>query len=575
MRHPAHGNQIKMSELLYLKDDGVNAVSDRFQTRFAQVKANFFSRNPDLWPVFREPGFAALNAFRARALAPAERLSAWPDGPARLAHLREGAPVPATMQMPGEPMEELLFAAALSKDWENPSSVENVITMSADPAIYGAQMGILANPNLVYSEYAGVAEELERKVVRQIAMLAGYDPQRATGIFTQGGTFCNLYGYLLGIRKSLPDAKHKGLGHYQDYRIINSQGGHYSNITNLSLLGVDIENKTIRIQVGENNDIDLDDLERTLTACFALKHVVPTIMLTMGTTDTFGVDRVKPVFDLRNRLCEQFEVPVKPHIHVDAAIGWSMIFFLGYDFAANPLSINPATLAGIERNVARFAELKYADSFTVDFQKWGYVPYTSSLVMIRERDDLKAMENDPENFSYFERDIQGQTHLQSTIECSRGASGLFGAYAALNYLGVEGYRIVLAHCLQNANYFRYRLSQLGNVKLVAQENQGPSVGFKLYNPEWVSDPDAEFAFELARSPDPAYKARLARNTQWHRQQFTSRGKVGLYTNWVEAVARSEYDARGKYSYIAGEKAVFMNPACSREQIDAFIAHIRG
>ena len=85
--------------------------------------------------------------------------------------------------------------------------------------------------------------------------------------------------------------------------------------------------------------------------------------------------------------------------------------------------------------MARFAELKYADSFTVDFQKWGYVPYTSSLVMIGEQEDLKAMENDPENFSYFERDIQGQTHLQSTIECSRGASGLFGAYAALNYLG--------------------------------------------------------------------------------------------------------------------------------------------
>jgi glutamate/tyrosine decarboxylase-like PLP-dependent enzyme len=218
---------------------------------------------------------------------------------------------------------------------------------------------------------------------------------------------------------------------------------------------VDIENKTIRIQVGENNDIDLDHLERTLTACFALHHVVPTIMLTMGTTDTFGVDRVKPVVELRDRLCERFEVAVRPHIHVDAAIGWSMIFFLDYDFAANPLAINAATLAGIERNVSRFAELRYADSFTVDFQKWGYVPYTSSLVMIKEQDDLKAMENDPEHFSYFERDIQGQTHLQSTIECSRGASDLFGAYAALNYLGVEGYRTVLAHCLQNANYFRF------------------------------------------------------------------------------------------------------------------------
>ncbi|MNQ96616.1 hypothetical protein D3C85_1122310 [compost metagenome] len=110
---------------------------------------------------------------------------------------------------------------------------------------------------------------------------------------------------------------------------------------------------------------------------------------------------------------------------------------------------------------------------------------------------------------------------------------------------------------------------------MAQENQGPSVGFKIYNPEWVQDPEAEFAFELARTSDAAYKARLARNTDYHRSLFKGRGKVGLFTNWVEAVARSDYDARGKYSYIAGEKAVFMNPACGREQIDAFIDHIRG
>ena len=68
---------------------------------------------------------------------------------------------------------------------------------------------------------------------------------------------------------------------------------------------------------------------------------------------------------------------------------------------------------------------------------------------------------------------------------------------------------------------------------------------------------------------------MQRNTDYHRSLFKGRGKVGLYTNWVEAVAHSEYDARGKYSYIAGEKPVFMNPACTREQIDAFIDHIRG
>ena len=70
-----------MNHLVYLKDEGVNAVSPEFARRFATVKAHFFSRNPDLWPVFREPGFATLNEFRARGLAPDARLNAWPDGP--------------------------------------------------------------------------------------------------------------------------------------------------------------------------------------------------------------------------------------------------------------------------------------------------------------------------------------------------------------------------------------------------------------------------------------------------------------------------------------------------------------
>ena len=278
--------------------------------------------------------------------------------------------------------------------------------------------------------------------------------------------------YLLGIRKSLPHSRELGLEHGQDYRIINSGVGHYSNMTNLSLLGVNIRRKTIRIRATDSNDMDLAYLEQQLIACFQLDCVVPTIMLTMGTTDTFGVDRVKPVYDIRDRLCAQFEVAVKPHIHVDSAIGWPLLFFLDYDFTKNPLRIVAATLPGLRRNVERFRELKFADSFTVDFQKWGYVPYTSSLVMIRNRADLKALEHDEEYFSYFEKDIEGQSHLHATIECSRGAAGLFGAYAALEYLGVEGFQCLIANTLQNANYFRFRLSCVPGVKLMAAQNQG-------------------------------------------------------------------------------------------------------
>jgi glutamate/tyrosine decarboxylase-like PLP-dependent enzyme len=389
----------------------------------------------------------------------------------------------------------------------------------------------------------------------------------------QGGTFCNLYGYLAGLRKSLPEAKLYGMGYIHDYRFINSHGGHYSNITNLSLLGVDIQKRTIRIRMTTANDIDLRDLEEQMRACFSLHCVIPTILLTLGTTDTFAIDRVRPVYDLRERLCAHYEIPVRPHIHVDSAIGWSLLFFRGYDFERNPLKINPATLEGLRRNVERADELRYADSFTVDFQKWGYVPYTSSLVMFKDRRDLKALENAPENFSYFERDLQGQTHLQSTIECSRGAAGLFGAYAALRYLGVEGYRTVIAHCLQNANYFRQELGRLGFAKVLAAENQGPSVGFRLYDPEVVRDPEREFDYEYAIRDTEEYHRRLERNSRWHRAHFLSRGRSGLYTNWVEFIAHTDYDEKQRFHKLPGEKAVFMNPATSRAEIDAFIARL--
>ncbi len=551
-------------------------VAPSFRDEIDHIRALFFSRDPACWPVFADPVFSEVVEFRKKKMPPRERARQFPNGETLLKQLREQERLPAGGRDPRSGVDPLLvFAAALSKNWEDPASVENVITSPSDPALFGSMAGILANANLVHPEYSEMAGELESMVIRQMASLAGYDPAQATGIFTGGGTFCNLYGYLLGIRKSLPQSREYGLETGHDYRIVNSGVGHYSNMTNLSLLGVNIRRKTIRIRATDNNDMDLAELEQQLTACFQLGCVVPTIMLTMGTTDTFGVDRVKPVVEIRDRLCTQFDVAVKPHIHVDSAIGWPLLFFLDYDFQKNPLRINAATLPGLRRNVERFRELRLADSFTIDFQKWGYVPYTSSLVMIKNRDDLKALEHDPEYFSYFEKNVEGQTHLHATIECSRSAAGLFGAYTALQYLGIDGFQRLVANTLQNANYFRHCLRGIPGVKLMAEQNQGPSVGFRMYDPELVSDPEEEFDAECAVQDSAEYRARVECNSRYHREIFLRRGKVGLYTNWVEFIAHTDYDARGRCGAIPGEKAVFMNPRTRYEDIDQFIAAVRG
>ena len=176
---------------------------------------------------------------------------------------------------------------------------------------------------------------------------------------------------------------------------------------------------------------------------------------------------------------------------------------------------------------------------------------------------------------YFEKNVEGQTHLHATIECSRSAAGLFGAYTALHYLGIEGFQRLVANTLQNANYFRSRLSSLPGVKLMAAENQGPSVGFRMYDPEVVSDPDAEFQYECRVQDSAEYRARVERNSRHHRDIFLRRGKIGLYTNWVEFIAHTDYDARGRCGAIPGEKAVFLNPRTRYEDIDQFIAAMRG
>ncbi len=545
-----------------------------FRARIDQVRKNYFSRDPELWSFYKDPGMKRYLELVAVPKPQSSLIAEYPGGAQLRERLLNDVDIPDATRRPGEIDPLLLYAAATTKQWGNPASAENVVTLPSDAAVYGALLGTVANANLICREYSEAAEDLEKLVVRKIAKLVGYDVERADGIFTQGGTFCNMYGYLFGIRKTLKNSIKNGFDKTNNYRFICSQGGHYSNNTVLTVLGANVEDKNLKIKMDDENRLDLRDLEDQLVACFRLKCAVPTIVLTMGTTDTFGVDQVKPTRDLVDRLCREFDVETPPHIHVDSAVGWGILFFLDYDFDANPLDINDATLARLERYVELFKQLKYADSFAVDFHKWGYAPYASSLIMAKDRASFKALEHDPEEFSYFERDQKERLHLQSTIESSRSAVGVFAAYASLQYLGMDGYRTLIANSMQNATYFDRRLSDVPGATLLAPRNEGPCVAFRLYDPRVVKDPKEELEFELREGSKDENRARIAASSAYHRADFVERGKVGLYTNWVEYAAHTDYDERGACVRIPGEKAVFFNPLVTPEQIDLFIETLK-
>ena len=52
--------------------------------------------------------------------------------------------------------------------------------------------------------------------------------------------------------------------------------------------------------------------ERQLDACFKKGVMVPTIMLTCGTTDTFAIDDISSVRQTTERLCRKYHIPRSP-----------------------------------------------------------------------------------------------------------------------------------------------------------------------------------------------------------------------------------------------------------------------
>ncbi|OOE44888.1 aspartate aminotransferase family protein [Salinivibrio kushneri] len=539
-----------------------HALTTTFAQQYQTIRQHFFDRDPDRWPVYRTPDLAH---WLENGMHPVVADTANPFS--QQTHVPEQSDISATI-LPHLARQ----AATYSKDWTSPRAVENVITAPCDPAIHGALLATMANPNLVYSEYAGMSVELEKTLVRQVANLIGYDPDQATGIVTQGGTFGNLYGYLMGLRKQFPLSGQRGL-QGQDFRMINSLAGHYSNMTNLGLLGIDIPNQVLRIKVDANNRLDLDDFAYSLNHCLAEKIPVPTILLTFGTTDTFAIDDIERVYQITTQACQRFDTSVKPHIHVDAAVGWPLVMFNDYDFAANPIGINAATLNKLQALIPRIRGLRFADSITIDFQKWGFVPYTASLVMFKQHTDMEHLKQDPHYFSYFESSKTQQTHLQSTIECSRGAAGAYGSYCALNMLGKRGYQTMIAHSLQNAEYLKAHLDALPHCKVVAGDNLGPTVAFRLYQPSPTLDVNAMFQQEQTLHQVGARIDSITQHSLFHRQHFLARQGKKLQTNWVESIAHTEFDPNGQCLFIPGEKAVFLNPYTRYTHIDEFVASI--
>src|SRR5207244_10501400 len=93
----------------------------------------------------------------------------------------------------------------------HPRSQVNVVAPPSIASVIGVVLPSMYNPNLCSDESGRGFSEAEVRVASVAARLVGYDPPKAGGLFTFGGTGTLLYGVKLGLEKALPGAFESGI----------------------------------------------------------------------------------------------------------------------------------------------------------------------------------------------------------------------------------------------------------------------------------------------------------------------------------------------------------------------------
>jgi glutamate/tyrosine decarboxylase-like PLP-dependent enzyme len=215
----------------------------------------------------------------------------------------------------------------------HPRTQQNVIAQPSIPALIGVLLASLYNPNLTGDEYSRLVAQAEVEVSAMTAALLGYDPRRAGGVFTFGGTGATLYGARIGLEKACPGSLREGLR--EDAVILASDAAHYCRYGVAGWLGLGAR-RLLTAPTNDHNEVDLRALAELARGALKQGRKIAAFIATMGTTDAFGLDDLEGIVGLRDELVKEFGLPYAPHVHADAVIGWAWSVFNDYPVEDNP-----------------------------------------------------------------------------------------------------------------------------------------------------------------------------------------------------------------------------------------------
>lgn len=448
--------------------------------------------------------------------------------------------------------------------WGHPRSQINVVPNPSIASIIGVLLPLTYNPNLCSDESGRLFSEAEVRATAMAADLVGYDPARAGGVFTFGGTGCNLYAVKVGLEKAVPGAGRAGLK--QDAVILASQHSHYSCLNVASWLGIGQDN-VVLVPTHLDNSIQIPALEKAAREALTAGKKIAAIVATMGSTDAFGIDDLQAVDAVRRRLAEEFALPYLPHLHADAVIGWAWSVFNDYDFLQNPLGFRGRTVRTLAAAQHDIQHLRLADSIGIDFHKTGYTPYLSSLVLFREASQFDLIARSRDTMPYLYQ--SGEFHPgMYTLETTRSGMGPMAALANLMLFGKEGYRTLLGHAVEMAEVLREMIESHPNLTVLNGENVGPVTLFRAY-PDGVDT----FSVKARERSEEGYREQVLAHNEYNRRIFQLVHAGALAGEGVAISLTNCYRHTDFGDPIIALKSYVLSPFADEDRMRSIVTHV--
>jgi glutamate/tyrosine decarboxylase-like PLP-dependent enzyme len=448
--------------------------------------------------------------------------------------------------------------------WGHPRSQLNVVVPPSIASIIGVLLPATYNPNLCSEESSRLFAEVEVRVCSMTAALLGYDPNQSGGLFTFGGTGTMFYAVKIGLEKAAPGTLVEGL--HAPAVVLASETSHYCCYTVAAWLGMG-QKSVISVPTHEDNSIDVNALGRLAREALSEGKRIAAIVATMGSTDEFGIDALDAVCKLRDQLVDEFNLDYRPHVHADAVIGWAWSTFNDYDFQANPLGFRGRTVRALAAAARRIRQLHLADSIGIDFHKTGYVPYVSSLVLLKNRDDLQLITRSRSTMPYLFQSGEYHPGMYS-LETSRAGTGPMSALANLLLLGKEGLQTLLGHSVEMAETLRELIEALPQLTVLNRDNVGPVTLFRAY-PDGVDT----FAIKDQEMHDPAFRETLLAHNQYNRRIYELVHDDALAGRGVAISLTDCYRQTDYGEPISALKSYVLSPFSAPEQMESVVRHV--